>query len=123
MTRVPVYQWALPEDTGPLRAAVAGIARGEFDVVLFTTSVQVTHLLQVATDMGLEDDLRRAVLRMVIASIGPTTTEALREHGLDADLEPSHPKMGFLVQETAARSGELRRRKQFTPRHQDRKGR
>ncbi|MBI3697205.1 MAG: uroporphyrinogen-III synthase, partial [Acidobacteria bacterium] len=27
VTRVPVYQWALPEDTGPLRAAVAGIAR------------------------------------------------------------------------------------------------
>ena len=107
VTRVPVYQWALPEDTGPLRAAVAGIARGEFDVLLFTTSVQVAHLLQIAAELDLEADLRRAVSGMVIASIGPTTTEALREHGLHADLEPSHPKMGFLVQETASRSGEL----------------
>ncbi|MBI3696047.1 MAG: uroporphyrinogen-III synthase, partial [Acidobacteria bacterium] len=107
VTRVPVYQWALPEDTGPLRAAVAGIARGEFDVVLFTTSVQVTHLLQVAAEMNLKEEIRRVLPRMVVASIGPTTTEALREHGLNTDLEPSHPKMGFLVQETAARSREL----------------
>ena len=101
VTRVPVYQWALPEDTGPLRAAVAALAHGDFDVVLFTTSVQVTHLLQVAREMGLEEPVRLALQRLVVASIGPTTTEALREHGLDAHLEPSHPKMGFLVKEAA----------------------
>ena len=101
VTRVPVYQWALPADTGPLRAAVAGLARGEFDVVLFTTSIQVTHLLQVAAEMDLEDAVRQALGRLLVASIGPTTTEALREHGLDAHFEPSHPKMGFLVKEAA----------------------
>ena len=41
---------------------------------------------------------------MVIGSIGPTTTEALEEFGVRADLEPSHPKMGLLVQETAQRA-------------------
>lgn len=101
VTRVPVYQWALPEDTGPLRAAVAGLAGGGFDVVLFTTSVQVAHLLQVAREMGLEDAVRQALGRLVVASIGPTTTEALREHGLAAHFEPTHPKMGFLVKEAA----------------------
>ena len=45
VTRVPVYQWALPEDTGPLRNAVHAIANGEIDMALFTTSVQVAHLL------------------------------------------------------------------------------
>ncbi len=101
VTPVPVYQWALPANTAPLRSAVAALARGEFDVVLFTTSVQVTHLLQVAAEMDLEDAVRRALGRLLVASIGPTTTEALREHGLDADFEPSHPKMGFLVKEAA----------------------
>lgn len=111
VTRVPVYQWTLPEDTGPLRAAVAAIVRGEIDVILFTTSAQVSHLLRVAAAMNLEQPPRRAFKRILVASIGPATTETLREHGLDADLEPSHPKMGFLVKETADRSAELLRKK------------
>ncbi|MGH9563364.1 MAG: uroporphyrinogen-III synthase, partial [Terracidiphilus sp.] len=104
VTRVPVYQWAFPEDTGPLRRAVETIAHEGVDVALFTTSVQVVHLLELAEEMGLTDDLRRAFNRIVIASIGPVTSEELRRHGLVPDLEPSHPKMGFLVKETAESS-------------------
>lgn len=111
VTRVPVYQWALPENVGPLREAVQTIVRGELDVALFTTSVQVTHLLQVAAEMKLEEGLRRGLEHIVIASIGPTTSEELRRHGLTPDLEPSHPKMGFLVKEAAERCAELLRRK------------
>jgi len=107
VSRVPVYEWALPEDTGPLREAVAAIARGEVDVILFTTSVQVMHLVQTATDMKLEESLRRAFKRILIGSIGPTTSEQLREHGFVADFEPTHPKMGVLVKEAAGRSAEL----------------
>jgi uroporphyrinogen-III synthase len=51
VSRVPVYERALPEDTAPLREAVAVISRGEIDVVLFTTSVQVVHLLRIAAEM------------------------------------------------------------------------
>jgi uroporphyrinogen-III synthase len=102
VTRVPVYRWALPEDLAPLEAAVDGIGAGAFDVVLFTTGVQVAHLLQVATSRGAEAVLRAGLRSMVIASIGPTTTEAMRQHDLSPDVEPKHPKMGFLVKETAA---------------------
>jgi len=107
VSRVPVYEWALPEDTGPLREAVAAVTRGEIDVILFTTSVQVIHLVQTATDMKLEESLRRAFKRILIGSIGPTTSEQLREHGFVADFEPTHPKMGVLVKEAAGRSAEL----------------
>jgi uroporphyrinogen-III synthase len=48
---------------------------------------------------------------MFVASIGPTTTERLREFGIEPDLEPSHPKMGFLVSEASQRSSEILRRK------------
>ena len=37
-------------------------------------------------------------------SIGPTTSETLEEYGLKANFEPSHPKMGLLVNETAAQA-------------------
>ena len=50
--RVPVYRWALPDDIEPLRGAVNAIVRGELDVALFTTSVQIVHLMQVADSMG-----------------------------------------------------------------------
>jgi uroporphyrinogen-III synthase len=111
VTRVPVYQWALPQDTAPLRGAVEAIVRGEIDLALFTTSVQVAHLLQIAREMKCEQELHRAFARIVIGSIGPITSEELREHGFTPDFEPEHPKMGFLVNAAAERASELLKRK------------
>jgi uroporphyrinogen-III synthase len=113
VTTVPVYEWALPADTGPLRSAIAAIARNEIDVILFTTGTQADHLLQIAAEMKEEEALRRAFSRMVVASIGPTTSERLREFGIAPDMEPTHPKMGYLVSETAQRSAEILRRKRI----------
>lgn len=107
VVRVPVYQWALPENLAPLENAIRAISEGRLDVVLFTTSVQVTHLMRVAREMKLEIALRRGLEEMVIASIGPSTTESLRHHDLAPDLEPAHPKMGFLVELAASRSSVL----------------
>jgi uroporphyrinogen-III synthase len=112
VTTVPVYQWALPEDLEPLRMAVRRIAAGEIDVALFTTSIQVAHLLQVAAEMKLEDEVRRAFARIVVASIGPMTSEELRAEGFAADIEATHPKMGFLVKEAAEQSAVWARKRQ-----------
>ena len=114
VTSVPVYRWALPDDIEPLRGAVTAIGRGELDVALFTTSVQIVHLMQVADSMGQSNAIRDALRRMVVASIGPTCTEELRNQGIAADLEASHPKMGFLVREAAERSPDLLRLKRRT---------
>jgi uroporphyrinogen-III synthase len=104
VTTVAVYQWDLPQDLGPLREAVRKLVAGEFDVVLLTTSMQAVHLLRVAAEAGAEAAVRRALGRAAVASVGPTTSETLRELGLTPDFEPSHPKMGFLVNEIAARA-------------------
>jgi uroporphyrinogen-III synthase len=87
------------------------VAHGEVDVAIFTTGMQIVHLLQVAGAMGQEDAVRAALGRMVVASIGPTTSEELRQQQLAIDLEASHPKMGFLVREAAERSADLLRTK------------
>jgi uroporphyrinogen-III synthase len=118
VTRVPVYEWALPEDIGPLRGAVQSIADGTVDVALFTTSVQVVHLFKVAAELNLEEKVRRAFSKILVGSIGPVTSEELREHGIPADFEPSHPKMGFLVNELAQRSKVLLERKRAAAAHQ-----
>src|SRR5258705_12240294 len=43
VTRVPVYQWALPEDCAPLQAAVKSLVAGEIEGVVFNTGVQGKH--------------------------------------------------------------------------------
>ncbi len=111
VTPVPVYEWSLPDDVGPLQDAVHAIVRRELDVVILTSGVQLAHLWQIATQMGAEDDLRRGLASMVIASIGPTCSEEIHRRGLARDLEASHPKMGLLVREAAEQSGDLLRAK------------
>ncbi len=112
VTSVPVYQWDLPADLGPLREAARRLAAGEFDVLLVTSSVQIEHLMRIAAELGVEDAVRRAAARLVIASIGPTTSETLAELGLRADFAPSHPKMGLLVNETAQQARRILQSKQ-----------
>jgi uroporphyrinogen decarboxylase len=109
---VRVYQWELPADTQPLKANIRAMIAGERDVVLFTSAHQVVNLLRLAQELGLESPLRAALRRMVIASVGPTTSEMLRDQELTVDVEPEHPKMGPLVAAAAAESGAIRQRKQ-----------
>jgi len=105
VTSVRVYQWDLPEDAGPLREAARKLAAAEFDVVLFTTAIQMVHLARVAEEQGIGREAMEGLRRAFVASIGPTTTEALEEFGVKPDLEPSHQKMGFLVREAAEKAG------------------
>jgi uroporphyrinogen-III synthase len=111
VTPVRVYQWDLPEDIEPLREAIRRIIGGEADLVIFTTSIQIDHLFRIAAESGLGEPLRRALGRMAIASIGPTTTEALEEFGFTPDIVPSHPKMGFLIKESAEQAAAVLARK------------
>jgi uroporphyrinogen-III synthase len=104
VTSVRVYQWDLPEDPGPLAEAARRLARGGFDVVLFTTAIQIVHLLRVSAGLGLEDEVRRALRRAVVVSIGPACTEMLEDSGVPPDLEASQGKMGILVLEAAGRA-------------------
>jgi uroporphyrinogen-III synthase len=102
VTSVRVYRWDLPENTGPIREAARRLAAGEFDIVLFTTAIQMIHLAGIARDLGIEREVLEALRRIKVCSIGPTTTEALEEFGIRPAMEPSHPKMGILVREALA---------------------
>ncbi|MFN7932881.1 MAG: uroporphyrinogen-III synthase [Bryobacteraceae bacterium] len=100
VTTVRIYQWQLPEDTQPLREAARRLSRGDFDIALFTTAMQVPHLLKMAAEEGVESEALDALRHgTAIASIGPTCSEMLDDYGIPTDITPSHPKMGFLVKE------------------------
>ena len=102
-----VYNWDLPEDTAPLEANIRALIAGQRDVLMLTSAHQVANLLRLSAQMGVQDDLRQALRQVIVASIGPTTSEMLRANDLPVDLEPEHPKMGHLVAETAQRARNL----------------
>lgn len=107
VTLVNVYHWALPENLAPLEQAIESIMRGDVHVLLVASSVQIRHLFEVAERMKKADLLHEALSGVVITSVGPLTSEELRGRGLIVDIECTHPKMGFLVQEAAERAPEL----------------
>src|SRR6185437_3585689 len=111
ITRVLVYQWALPEDIQPLREAVITLAHGHVDVVLFMNAGQVAHLFLIADRMGYTEALYEGFRSTVIGSIGPSTTEGLSVYGVVPDYEPTQSRMGFLVKELSEKAGELLEKK------------
>ncbi|MGO9454841.1 MAG: uroporphyrinogen decarboxylase [Candidatus Binataceae bacterium] len=101
---VPVYRWTLPVDRGPLNDALHAIASGNAEVALFTSSNQVTNVMQMAEAEGIGDAVKRGFATMVVGSVGPVCSEELRGRGIAVDLEPVHPKLGHLIKEAASRS-------------------
>jgi uroporphyrinogen-III synthase len=104
ITRLPVYQWALPEDIQPLREAVIALAHGHVDIVIFMNAAQVAHLFLMADRMDYTGALYEGFRSTVIGSIGPSTTEGLNAYSIIPDYEPTQSKMGFLIKELAERS-------------------
>lgn len=111
VVRVPVYRWALPENLEPLRGAVRLICEGQADVLVFTSSAQARHLLQVAETMDLKEAFFKAAQKCVIASVGPICTEELTREGFSVDIQPASPHVGPLLREASQKSKGLLRSK------------
>lgn len=98
---VPVYRWTLPDDLTPLKNLLQQVMDGTVPVLLITNAVQVEHIIKVLGEDEKFNHFRKALHRMMVASIGNVASERLRHYGFPVDLEPSHPKMGILVKEAS----------------------
>lgn len=92
------YVWALPEDVEPLKKVVDDAVAGRIDAVVLTSKIQCQHLFQIAAEMNLAHDLRRALnAEVVVAAIGPVCAEALRLLGVTPDVTPGAANMASLL--------------------------
>jgi uroporphyrinogen-III synthase len=112
VTAFAIYRWDLPADLEPLRDAAKRLAARDIDVALFTSSIQLEHLFQIAQEEGVAEEVKQALVEYVaIASVGPIMTEALEAAGFSADIIPEHPKMAGLVKASAELAYEALARK------------
>jgi uroporphyrinogen decarboxylase len=114
VVNIRVYQWDFPEDIEPLQENIRAICRGERDCLLLTSAHQAVNMIRMASDLSCENELRAALDRLVVASIGPTTSEMLQHLNLPVDIEASPNKMGHLVQAAADKSHRILKAKRFT---------
>jgi uroporphyrinogen-III synthase len=116
VTSFAIYRWELPSDPEPLREAARRLAGREVDVVLFTSSIQLDHLFEIAREQNIEAEVRDALQRDVaVASVGPIMTEALIAMGLPVDIVPIHPKMAGLVKAAGEAAAAVLARKRMLP--------
>lgn len=93
---IATYRWALPADTRPLIELLDALAESRVDALVFTSAVQVRNLFAVAAATG-RPGVASMIKGLVIASIGPVCSRALRQHGIEPSFEASPPKLGPLV--------------------------
>jgi uroporphyrinogen-III synthase len=97
VSEIPTYRWSLPADTRPLEELIGALQRGEMHAAVFTNAEQVRNLFAVARNLGKQDELRAALNRTLVASIGPVASAALRDFDIRIGLESKPPKLGALM--------------------------
>ena len=75
------YRYASNEEDDEVIGLVERMAAGEVDAIALTSRPQVKRLVDLGRERGLEDLLKRAVERTLVAAIGPITAEAARAAG------------------------------------------
>jgi uroporphyrinogen III methyltransferase/synthase len=83
---------ALPPDPEVLSRLKEILERGEVHAITFTSSSTVRHTVQ-----ALGKDSSRLLHGLIVASIGPVTTETAEQHGLSVDVTASEYTIEGLV--------------------------
>lgn len=94
---ISTYRWAIPGDPAPLHGLLDALRARRVDAVVFTSAVQMHHLMDVAKSAGRAQELVRDLGSCVIASIGPVCSRALLGFGIQPTFEASPPKLGPLL--------------------------
>lgn len=102
VTTVAPYVYADAADDAAVRGLLERLAAGELDAIAFTSSTQVERLFAVDSAQRVQ----AALAHTLVAAVGPRVSQALRSHGIEAQLVPR--ESFFLKPLTAALEQALR---------------
>ena len=71
-------------------SAIDEMAAGRVDAIALTSSGQVRRLIEAAAAHGREQQLREALAKTPIASVGPVVSDELKTWGLPTDIYPAN---------------------------------
>ncbi len=92
---IKVYNWELPEDTGPLEETLRLLAAGEMDVVMFTSANQVATVLKMAEQLDLAAAGRRSIAQIASSSaLAPRRAKSCGRKGCRSIWSLSIPRWG-----------------------------
>jgi uroporphyrinogen-III synthase len=95
---IPIYRWILPESSTAAETLIHAIASHNVHAVTFTSAPAVRNLLLIATEMGLENQVRTALSSAVIAvMVGPVCAAAAKEVGITACIVPDKYRLGPMI--------------------------
>ena len=103
LSELLLYEWEYPDDLRPLEQLVRELIAGAFAAAAFTSQIQARHLLELAEQMGARAALLTALQRVIVAAVGPTCAQAMRELGIQPQVVPENPKMGPMLEALACR--------------------
>ena len=96
------YRFHPPEDPEKVASLIRDLIEGEVDAIAFTSPAAVNNLFLAADETGRAEDLTQALNEHVFtASIGPVTSAAIRDQGVDPALESENQRMGGLLLDLA----------------------
>jgi uroporphyrinogen-III synthase len=96
---LPLYRWAMPTDLAPMRELVDHPDRAS--ALAVTSATQMRNLFSLAGKEGKSETLRDGLRGLVVAAVGPVAANAVRDHGIQVDVQPEHPHMGTMIRDLA----------------------
>jgi uroporphyrinogen-III synthase len=95
---IPIYRWILPESSAAAENLIQSIANHKLHAVTFTSAPAVRNLLLIATEMGLEQQVRSALGSTVLAvMVGPVCAAAAKEVGIGPCIVPDKYRLGPMI--------------------------
>lgn len=88
---VAPYAYADASDDQKVLSLIEAMARGEVDLIGFTSAGQTDRLWELAKRHAVEAELEAGLARTKVAAVGPVAAEALASKGVRTDLVPSKP--------------------------------
>jgi uroporphyrinogen-III synthase len=97
VTEISAYRWGLPVDTSGMDTLLEALRKGTVSTLVVTSASQMQNLMDYARSVEAFDATLKALAGVNVLSVGPVSSAAVRQWGIQVAGEASPPKLGPLM--------------------------